>query len=380
MADQSIPQDDETTVAACHAEWLSQSIGLLGNQDSRELAHHTTFGIGGPAAELVRATTTSEIVDAVRDADESGMPLMVLSGGSNVLIADEGFDGRVVLVDNHGLDAEVSSCGGALVRAAAGERWDDFVAHTIDCEWAGIEALSGIPGLVGATPVQNVGAYGQEVAQTIARVRTWDRKAGEYRTFTADQCGFSYRDSIFKRSRAQSEPTGRYVVVEVWFQFVNASRSMPIGYSQLAAHLGAGIGDRVDAREVREAVLELRRSKGMVHDPTDPDTRSAGSFFTNPIVPAGVADALPSEAPRFPIGDGRVKSSAAWLIDHAGFGKGFPGAGAARLSSKHVLALTNHDHASAAQVAKLARTVHDGVKNRFGVELVPEPVIVGLTI
>lgn len=365
---------------ACSVARITAELPHEELNNSPKLSQHTTFQLGGEAKEIVRATTIDEIVDAVRDADEQGIPLMVLGGGSNVLIGDEGFDGRVVLIDNHGLDADVSGCGGAFVKIAAGENWDDFVNLTIVQEWAGLEALSGIPGLVGATPVQNVGAYGQEISQTLARVRTWDREAGEFKTFVADKCGFGYRDSIFKRSRKDGQATGRYVVLEVWFQLINASRSMPIAYTQLAEKLGVAVGDRVYSKELREAVLELRAAKGMVLDSADPDTRSAGSFFTNPIVPAEIASGLPAEAPRFEQPDGKIKTSAAWLIDHAGFAKGFPGEGAARLSSKHVLALTNHDSATVKQVVALARTIRDGVQAKFGVELVPEPVLVGTQI
>lgn len=346
---------------------------------SPRLCEHTTFRVGGPAQRLVRAGSEAEIVAAVQAADAAGEPLLVLSGGSNVLVGDAGFAGTVVLIDNHGLSAEASECG-ALVRVAAGENWDDFVSYAIEREWAGIEALSGIPGLVGATPIQNVGAYGQEVAQTIARVRTWDRRRGELRTFGADQCGFGYRDSVFKRSRPVDQPTGRYVVLEVCFQFRLARLSEPIGYAQLAGALGVGIGRRVPAGEVRSAVLRLRRSKGMVADPVDRDSWSAGSFFTNPVLPAARAGLLPADAPRFPAGDGLVKTSAAWLIDHAGFGKGFPGRGPARLSSKHVLALTNHADATAAELIDLAREVRNGVHARFGVWLEAEPVLVGLAL
>lgn len=372
----SLPEEDPTAVVACTLERVSAELPDRLHSDSRRLADHTTFRLGGEAREIVHATTEDELVDAVRDADASGIPLLVLSGGSNVLIGDEGFDGRVVLVDTHGLDADVSDCGGALVRVKAGEGWDDFVAYTIEQEWSGIEALSGIPGLVGATPIQNVGAYGQEVAQTIARVRTFDRQTGEFATFTADQCGFGYRDSRFKQSRDPSRPTGRYVVVDTWFQFRLASLSEPIAYAQLAATLGVGIGTRVPAREVREAVLALRASKGMVLDAADHDTWSAGSFFTNPIVDTTVAGLLPEGAPRFAQPDGRVKTSAAWLIDHAGFAKGYPADGAARLSTKHVLALTNRGAARTADVLDLAREVRAGVQSRFGIELVPEPVLV----
>ncbi len=347
---------------------------------SNWLADHTTFRVGGRARNFIRATTEAEVVDAVRQADAAGEPLLVLSGGSNLLISDEGFDGTVVQIDTHGLDADVSECGGAQARVKAGEVWDDLVVYTIEQEWAGIEALSGIPGLVGATPIQNVGAYGQEVAETIARVRTWDRQAGEFRTFVADQCGFAYRDSIFKQSRQPGQPTGRYVVLDVWLQFRLASLSSPIGYSQLATTLGVEVGPRVPAKDVRQAVLELRSSKGMVVDPADRDTWSAGSFFTNPLLDAGQAAALPAEAPRFAQPDGRIKTSAAWLIDHAGFHKGFPGEGAARLSSKHVLALTNHADASAAELVELAGRVRDGVHEHYGIWLEPEPVLVGIEL
>lgn len=382
MSDYSnVPDDfDPMQVDSCSLERLSGALPTRATTDSVVLADHTTFHIGGPARRLVRARTPNEVVDAVREADAAGEPLLVLSGGSNVLIADQGFDGTVVLVDTHGVDADVSACGGAFVRIQAGEIWDDVVAYTIEQEWAGIEALSGIPGLVGAAPIQNIGAYGQDVSQTIARVRTWDRQAGEFRTFVADKCGFGYRDSLFKRSRVAGQATGRYVVLEVWFHLGLASRSEPVRYGQLAAALGVEIGDRAPTARVREAVLALRASKGMVVDPADHDTWSAGSFFMNPILEPEAAVQLPADAPRFLQPDGRVKSSAAWLIDHAGFVKGFPSQGPARLSSKHVLALTNHDGARAADIAELARTVRAGVAERFGVWLEPEPVLVGLEI
>ena len=367
-------------VTSCAVERVSADLPGRSHSGSTHLADHTTFRLGGPARKIVRATTDAELVDAVRETDEAGEPLLVLGGGSNVLIGDDGFDGTVVLVDPHGLDAEVSDCGGSQARVKSGESWDDLVAYTIDQEWAGLEALSGIPGMVGATPIQNVGAYGQEVSHTLARVRTWDRQAGEFRTFTADQCGLGYRDSIFKQSRAPQQATGRFVVLETWFQFRLASLSEPVRYGQLAARLGVELGARVPAREVRQAVLELRASKGMVLDAADHDTWSAGSFFTNPILDAAITDQLPAQAPRFAQPDGRVKTSAAWLIDHSGFNKGFPGEGAARLSSKHVLALTNQGGASAAEVVALARQVRAGVHDRFGIWLVPEPVLVGLEL
>lgn len=327
--------------------------------------------VGGEAKRLVVAETEREIVEVVRDCDASGEPLLVLGGGSNTVVGDQGFDGTVLRIATRGVSADVSYCGGALVKIAAGEVWDEVVAFAVEHEWVGVEALAGIPGLVGATPVQNVGAYGADVSQTIASVRTFDRAIGQFKTFPLADCGFGYRSSRFK-----AEP-GRYVVLEVSYQFQLGSLSAPVRYAELAACLDTQVGQRVPSSEVREAVLQIRRSKGMVLDATDHDTWSAGSFFTNPILPVGVA--LPDGAPSFPAGDGQVKTSAAWLIDHAGFGKGY-GNDRAALSSRHVLALTNRGGASAADVVSLAREVRDGVLARFGIELVPEPVLVGVSL
>ncbi|EPD33724.1 UDP-N-acetylenolpyruvoylglucosamine reductase [Propionimicrobium lymphophilum ACS-093-V-SCH5] len=375
---------DPSDSSACHVERGSvENLSRWQPSADSSLAARTTTRVGGPAKKLVVARSSEEIVDAVKAADEAGEPLLVLSGGSNMLVSDEGFDGTVVQVASRGVTFDQSDCGGAMVRVAAGEVWDNFVEFTITQGWVGLEALSGIPGLVGATPIQNVGAYGQEVATTIARVRTWDRQAGEQRTFTFDQCGFGYRDSMFKRSLAEmgeGAVTGRYVVLEVWFQFELGSMSTPIAYKQLAEALGVEIGQRADAREVREAVLKLRASKGMVLDEADHDTWSTGSFFTNPILCAKDAAKLPDEAPKFEQADGSVKSSAAWLIDHAGFKRGYPGEGAATLSTKHVLALTNRGGASATELVELATKVRDGVEETYGVKLVPEPVLVGLKL
>ncbi|MEL4505018.1 UDP-N-acetylmuramate dehydrogenase [Luteococcus sp. H138] len=349
--------------------------------DSLELAEHTTFRVGGPAHKLVVATTEAELVAAVREADQAAEPLLVLSGGSNLLVADEGFAGTVVKVATRGISADVAGCGGAVVTVAAGEVWDDFVAFTIEQDWYGIETLSGIPGLVGSTPIQNVGAYGSDVSQTVYRVRTLDRVTGEYRTFTNSECGFAYRDSIFKQTRMpDGGPTGRYVVLEVMFQLDLGNLSAPIRYQELANRLGVEVGKRAETRQVREVVLALRSGKGMVSDPADHDTWSAGSFFTNPILEQAQADALPAEAPRFDAGSGRVKSSAAWLIDHAGYAKGFSVSDQASLSTKHTLALTNRGGAKAEDLLELARVVRDGVAERFGVVLVPEPVLVGCAL
>ena len=268
---------------------------------------------------------------------------------------------------------------GVLDQYAAGEVWDDLVSCAVGNEWRGPEALSGIPGLVGSTVVQNVGAYGTDASRYVYQVRTWDRLTRGYRTFANADCEFAYRDSVFKRTRMPGSATGRYVVLEVVFQFLLGDLSMPIAYDELAARLDVEPGGRAPSAQVRSAVLALRASKGMVLDPDDHDTWSAGSFFTNPILSAEQAARLPADAPRFVQPDGRVKSSAAWLIDHAGFHKGF-GDGPARLSTKHTLALTNRGGATAADVVALARTIRDGVRAAYGVSLVPEPNLVGVRL
>ncbi|MCG6567253.1 UDP-N-acetylmuramate dehydrogenase [Tessaracoccus sp. ZS01] len=341
--------------------------------DSPLLARHTTLRVGGPAERFVVARAERDLIDVVTDCDRRDEPVLVLGGGSNLLISDAGFPGTVVRVGTTGITADVSDCGGAAVRVAAGENWDTFVAHAVANEWSGIEMLSGIPGSVGATPIQNVGAYGSDVAETITSVRTWDRKERTQRTFPLTDCGFGYRTSRFKR-----EP-GRYLVLEVGFQFRLGSLGAPIRYAELAGRLDTAPGGRVDATRVRETVLAIRRSKGMVLDEADHDSWSAGSFFTNPILGADEAAALPPEAPRFPDADGRVKTSAAWLIQHAGFAKGH-GDGQARLSGKHVLALTNRGSATAADLVALAAEVRDGVAERFGIRLVPEVNLVGTAL
>jgi UDP-N-acetylmuramate dehydrogenase len=334
------------------------------------LAEHTTFRVGGPARELIVAETEAELIAAVRDADAAGTPVLVLGGGSNLLISDDGFDGLVVKVATRGRDADVSSCSGAVLTLAAGEPWDDLVAETVRQGWSGLEALSGIPGLVGAGPIQNVGAYGAEISQTLASVRTWDRQTGRQQTFAVADCGFGYRWSRFK-----AEP-GRYLILTVTLQLPLADLSAPVRYAQLADALGVPLGTRVSASAVRDAVLELRRSKGMVLDGDDRDTWSAGSFFTNPIVDAATAARLPEAAPRFGQPDGTIKTSAGWLIEHAGFTKGY-GKPPATLSTKHTLALTNRGGATAADLLGLAREIRDGVRDRYGIELTPEPNLVG---
>ena len=334
------------------------------------LAELTTLRLGGPTTALVKVTTTDELVEAVRAADESGTSLLLVGGGSNLVVSDEGFPGTVVHIATRGIRLDADVCSGATVTVAAGEGWDDLVAHAVDQGWLGVEALSGIPGSVGATPIQNVGAYGQEVADTVACVRCWDRVGRAYRTFSVAECGFGYRTSRFK------EDPGHFVVLEVTFQFRMGDLAEPVEYGELARSLGVPLGQRVPARAVRESVLALRRRKGMVLDGSDHDTWSAGSFFTNPVLDAGQAADLPEDAPRWELPDGSVKTSAAWLIEHAGFSKGH-GDGRVRLSTKHTLALTNRGGASTVELLALAREVQQGVLDRFGVRLVNEPVLVG---
>ena len=363
------------------------------------LAELTTFRVGGPVAHYREVHSEEEFIAAVPAADDEGVPLLVLGGGSNVLPADGTFPGTVVRDMRRGIRAEsFSTCAGAAMTVPAGQPWDDVVAHAVQEEWMGLEALSGIPGTAGATPVQNVGAYGQEVAETISSVRVWDRLERRPRLLALADLGLSYRDSLLKRSLRDARvgggrvwgPTGRWVVLEVSFQLRLASLSAPIRYAELARMLGVELGDRVPARAVRSAVLELRRGKGMVLDATDPDTWSAGSFFTNPVVSIAQAASLPPGAPRYPVADhtaihqiggapvpreGLVKTSAAWLIVHAGFTKGYGLPGRAALSTKHVLALTNRGGATSAEIRALAEEVRAGVRDAFGIELVPEPVI-----
>jgi len=349
------------------------------------LAPLTTMRVGGPAARLVTVETTDELVDAVREVDDADEPLLLVSGGSNLVISDEGFEGTVVRVATQGVDVQSQDyCGGAFVRVAAGESWDGLVERAVAEGWAGIEAMSGIPGLTGATPVQNVGAYGQEVAQTIAQVRVYDRREQRVRTFFPDDCAFTYRHSVFKGA-------DRYVVLDVAFQLEVADLSRPVAYAALAAGLDVPLGMRVPLQDAREAVLVQRRRRGMVLDADDHDTWSCGSFFTNPILLAREFADLQERArahlgadgpepPRFDAGEGMVKTSAAWLIDKAGFTKGFGLPGEASLSTKHTLAVTNRGGATAEDVLALAGTVRDGVHEAFGVTLVNEPVLVNLSL
>ena len=343
------------------------------------LAPLTTFRLGGPAARLLTATTDAEVVAAVREADASATPLLVIGGGSNLVIGDKGFDGTALRIATQGFELS-----GTTLELAAGEVWTDAVARTVEAGLAGIECLAGIPGSAGATPIQNVGAYGQEVSSTITEVIAYDRYTGETVTLSNADCAFSYRHSRFK-----AEPD-RFVVLRVRFELEEAGGlSAPLRYAETARAMGVEQGERVPAAAARETVLRLRAGKGMVLDPEDHDTWSAGSFFTNPVLDAAAYDAFLVRVrerlgedvapPAFPAGDGRVKTSAAWLIDRAGFTKGY-GTGAARISTKHTLALTNRGGATTEDLLALARDVVAGVRDAFGVTLVNEPVTVGVSL
>ena len=387
------------------------------------LAGYTTLGLGGPAARFVEADRDDQVVAEVREADASGEPVLVLGGGSNLVVADEGFPGTVVHVATRGVKITADN-GGVTVAVAAGENWDPLVERCVDEGLSGLECLSGIPGLAGATPIQNVGAYGQEVAETIVAVRAYDRLRDTVTELANSDCGFGYRTSAFKRSTVASRAggargrgdgargrgdrgrgrgdgargraanpaaaTGRFVVLGVTFRLAREPLSAPIRYGELARVLGTAEAGRVPLGDVRSAVLALRRGKGMVLDPADPDTRSAGSFFTNPVLDrrqfeevrrrSAARSGRPADevaVPHFAAADGQVKVPAAWLIEQAGFTKGYSGDGSARISSKHTLALTNPGGASTASLVGLARQIRNGVQQAFGVELVSEPVLIG---
>jgi len=340
---------------------------------SELLANHTSLRIGGPAKNFVHATTEEDLVNAVKAADAAGEEVLIIGGGSNVLVSDAGFNGTVIRVETKGNTYHVDACSGGMITVAAGEDWDQFVAWILEKGFAGLETMSGIPGTVGGAPIQNIGAYGHEVSEVIARVRTWDRKAGAYKTFSNSECEFSYRSSVFKKN------PGRYVLIDVTFQLRNGEMSLPIKYKELAGYLGVELESRVLVSEVRKAVLALRAAKGMLLDQKDHDTWSAGSFFVNPVLSAGAAAKLPADAPRWAQEDGRVKTSAAWLMENAGVKKGHVHNGAG-VSNKHVLALVNNGSASAADIAELARTARSAVKDKFGIILEPEVQFVGLSL
>lgn len=350
---------------------VSSDSGAATGQD---LSQYSTLRVGGPARRFIAADTTEALVATVGELDAAGEPILLLGGGSNLVIADSGFEGTVVHIATTGADGET---------VAAGQDWDDYVATTVSAGLGGLECLSGIPGSAGATPIQNVGAYGWELSDVLHSIEFYDRRTREIRTVTASDLGFGYRTSILKGT-----DTG--IVLSVRFTLFEDGLSAPIRYAELARALDVQIGARVPVAEVREAVLGLRRGKGMVLDPGDHDTWSAGSFFTNPIVADADADTVLARitgvvGADVPVPQHRtdtgVKLSAAWLIEQAGFGRGYPGPGGrVTLSTKHTLALTNRGGASTADLLALAREVRDGVQARFGVSLRPEPLLINCSL
>jgi UDP-N-acetylmuramate dehydrogenase len=326
----------------------------------RSLAELTTLRVGGTPNSLVVATSESEIIEAVSTNPNA----LILGGGSNVLVSDN-FSGDVIKIESQGFENDETACAGAWVTVAAGHNWNDFVATAIANSWTGIEGLAGIPGTVGATPIQNVGAYGQSVSETIAQVRAWNRKTKSVDTIFVADCEFGYRSSVFKTN------PDTWVILSVTFQLPLGTMSAPISYNELAAKLGVEIGDRVSTSDLQAAVLELRTGKGMVLDSADHDTWSVGSFFMNPRVAVP-----PDNAPHWPEADGSLKVSAAWLIEQTGFSKGFTLNGRAALSSKHTLAITNRGNATSADISELADHIVAGVKAKFAIELMPEATFI----
>ncbi len=344
----------------------------------------TTLRVGGRARRVLATADPDELLAAVREVDAAGEPLLLVAGGSNLVVGDDGFAGTAVRVCPTAAEPRVERRlpdGDVVVRIAAGVPWDGLVEATVAQGWAGLEPLSGIPGSTGATPVQNVGAYGAEVAETVERVRVYDRVDARVRLLSNEDCRFGYRDSALKQEiTAGPGGTDRYVVLDVDFRLRPAARAAPVRYAQLATALGVAVGEQVSPAQTRETVLALRRSKAMVLDEADHDTWSVGSFFTNPIVGAAEAAGLPAAAPRWPLPDGRVKIPAAWLIEHAGISRGHGLPGPAAVSTRHTLALTNRGSASAADVLALARELRAAVEAAFGIRLVPEPRLVGVTL
>jgi UDP-N-acetylmuramate dehydrogenase len=336
-----------------------------------ELRDYTSLRVGGPAKSFVEVRTEAQIIEAIEAAGDT--PVLIIGGGTNILVSDSGFEGTVIRISNNSLEAEVDACSGATLVIGAGENWEKFVETTINRGFAGLETLSGIPGTVGAAPIQNIGAYGHEVSEFITRVRTYDRKEKALKTFTNSECQFGYRNSLFKAT------PGRYVVLDVGFQLRVGEDTTPILYGELAKKLGIEVGDKSTVIATRKAVLELRQAKGMLLVPQDRDSWSAGSFFTNPIITADLAEKLPEGAPKWLLDDGRVKTSAAWLIENSGINKG-DAHGGAKVSSKHVLALTNAGNATAQDIAELANIARKSVKDKFGITLEAEVNLVGFSL
>ena len=333
----------------------------------KRLEELTTFRVGGSAKEFFTATSESELIELVESADSSGIPLLIIGGGSNILVSDAGFAGRVIQVATKGIEVESDACSGGLITVQAGEDWDELVSWANAEGFVGIETLAGIPGTVGAAPIQNIGAYGHEVSEVIARVRTFDRRERKVVTFAVTDCDFGYRTSRFKRE------SDRYLILDVAFQMKQGEMSAPIQYQELADALGVSLGERAPLKQVLEATLTIRKRKGMVLDDSDRDTWSAGSFFTNPIIESAL---VPANASSWPTSDGRVKVSAAWLIENAGVKRGTTHGGAA-ISSKHVLAIANHHGARAEEIKQLAEICSTAVRKKFAIELESEVRLFG---
>jgi UDP-N-acetylmuramate dehydrogenase len=335
----------------------------------------TTFGLGGPASHVAVIERESDVAEALEEADRLGLPAVVLGGGSNVVVADEGLRALVLHMQMRGI-APVVEGEVTRVTLQAGEPWDAFVGWAVEAGLAGVECLAGIPGLAGATPIQNVGAYGQETSDTLSLVHAFDRVSRERVVLDRTQCAFGYRTSLFK-----ADP--RYVVTAVTLSLRRDHESGPIVYPELARALGVEVGQRAPTARVRETVVALRRQKGMVLDPADSESKSAGSFFTNPIVDAAGLARVDASArgvapPRYDAGDGRWKVPAAWLIEQAGFARGFT-LGHVRVSKRHTLALVNDGEGTTRELLALAALIGRTVQERFGVTLTPEPVLLGAT-
>jgi UDP-N-acetylmuramate dehydrogenase len=337
---------------------------------NNDLSGFTTLGVGGPAKSIIHVKTEVELINAVREADRSSTPILILGGGSNILMSDDGFSGTVIKVEITGNTYEIDACSGGTLTVSAGSDWDEFVNFTMEKGLANLESLSGIPGTVGGAPIQNIGAYGHDVSEVIAKVRTFDRQEDKVKTFAASECEFSYRGSVFKSA------AGRYVILDVTFQLRNGETSLPIGYAELAMELGVEIGARVAIKDVRNAVLKLRNAKGML---AGMGINSAGSFFMNPILDKKIADQLPSQAPRWEMSNGMIKTSAAWLMESAGVHKGDRLAGA-QISPKHVLALSNAGDATALDLIELAKFAQKKVMEKFGIMLQSEVQLIGLSL
>jgi UDP-N-acetylmuramate dehydrogenase len=336
------------------------------------LAEFTTLRLGGPAQEVVTARTHQELVELVTEADRSDRPALVVGGGSNLVVADDGWPGTVVLIRTEGIDVRGEDAESVTVTVQAGVDWDAFVARSVREGWSGLAAMSGIPGRAGATPIQNVGAYGSEVADVISSLTVLDRDSGQIELWPPERCGFGFRTSAFKHTR-------RYVVLDVTFRLGRSADAVPVRYAEVARRLDIAPGETAPSEKVRQVVLDLRRSKGMVLDPDDHDTWSVGSFFVNPFV---TAELVPPDCPHWEV-DGGIKLSAAWLIEQAGFGRGYGlqrGSGRVAVSTKHTLALTNRGGATTAELLELAREIRAGVEARFGIRLRPEAHLVGVEL